>query len=276
MRRALGKGLTQLLGDQVDSQVTELNVDQIFPRTDQPRKQFDETTLRELADSIRNVGILQPLVVRIISEGRYEIVAGERRFRAAKLSGLSVVPVWVKNIDHDQMIEVALIENIQRENLNAYECALAYRTLMDEYRYTQEQLSEKLGKSRSALANTLRLLKLQQPILDALSQGALSEGHARALLSLQEPEARNTLFEKILSEGLSVRQAEKWAKLYRKKMLFPEIDSVVLNLEKSLQQEIQRKIRLPIIVEMKREDRGRIVLEFKNQTQLEKILSLLN
>lgn len=276
MRRALGKGLTQLLGDQVDSQVTELNVDQIFPRTDQPRKQFDETTLRELADSIRNVGILQHLVVRIISEGRYEIVAGERRFRAAKLSGLSVVPVWVKNIDHDQMIEVALIENIQRENLNAYECALAYRTLMDEYRYTQEQLSEKLGKSRSALANTLRLLKLQQPILDALSQGALSEGHARALLSLQEPEARNTLFEKILSEGLSVRQAEKWAKLYRKKMLFPEIDSVVLNLEKSLQQEIQRKIRLPIIVEMKREDRGRIVLEFKNQTQLEKILSLLN
>ncbi len=214
MRRALGKGLSQLLGEQAEpSGITTISVNAIRANTQQPRTQFDEEALAELSDSIREFGILQPLVVRPLAEGQYELIAGERRLRAAKLAGLREVPATVRAASAQVSLEIALIENIQREDITAMECAVAYRRLSDEFGLTQEQVAQRVGKSRAAISNTMRLLKLPPVIQEAILHESISEGHARALLMVDSPLRQQALFERILRDGLSVRETERLARV---------------------------------------------------------------
>ncbi|HRF59145.1 MAG TPA: ParB/RepB/Spo0J family partition protein [Fimbriimonadaceae bacterium] len=208
MRRSLGKGLTQLIGEQSDSSVAEIELGAIQPNSRQPRTVFDEDALDELAASIKQVGILQPIVVRPIAEGRYELIAGERRWRAAARAGLATIPALIRSATGESSLELALIENVQRENIGALECARAYRQLVDEFRLTQEQVADRVGKSRVAIANTLRLLKLPAEVLRELEAGTISEGHARALLGLTSAVAQIALCRRIVAKGLSVREVE--------------------------------------------------------------------
>lgn len=189
----------------------EVQLEAIVPNPRQPRSHFAPGTLAELAESIRTHGILQPLVVRPLGSGRYELIAGERRFRAARLAGLSVVPVSIRTADAKGSLELALIENLQREDIGPLESARAYRQLMDEFDLTQEQVAERVGKSRTAVANTVRLLRLPPRILEALERGTVSEGHVRPLLSVAQPVEQLALFEKIVQQGLSSKQVEKLA-----------------------------------------------------------------
>lgn len=209
MRRALGKGLAQLLGEQFESSVSEVPIDLIAPNPLQPRQHFDQAEIEELANSIREVGLLQPLVVRPTPEGGYELIAGERRLRASRLAGLKTVPVLVRPSGDQASLELALIENLQRSDISPVESAKAFRRLMQEFGLTQEQVAERVGKSRTAVANTLRLLKLPPPALEALEKGEITEGHARALLTLGSEDHVLTLLDRVVRTGMSVRDTEK-------------------------------------------------------------------
>ena len=195
----------------------QLRLTQIEPNKKQPRKDFDKEKISILSESIKEHGLIQPIVVMESKPGRYIIVAGERRWRAAKEAGLKEVPVVIRDYTEEEAAEIALIENLQREDLNPVEEALGYRALMDEFKMTQEEVSRKIGKSRSAIANTIRLLALEEKILDYLKYGEITEGHARAILTLPEGEMRNELTERIISEDLNVRQAESIARLMLKR-----------------------------------------------------------
>ncbi len=211
--RGLGKGLEALFADsegETTGSVSTVRLSEIEPNLSQPRKDFDEAALTELADSIAAHGVLQPLLIRPMAGGRYQIVAGERRWRAARMAGIEEVPALIRELSDSETDQLALIENLQREDLNAVETAEGYRRLMNKYGMTQEQLSEAIGKSRSAIANTLRILTLPENILPMVVDGSLSAGHAKAILSAPE-EKRVELAKKIATEGLSVREAEKLA-----------------------------------------------------------------
>ena len=216
--RGLGKGLGALLGDAAlqsqEGGSVSLPLAQVEPGLKQPRKRFDEETLADLADSIRTHGIIQPLTVRRLSSGYYQIIAGERRWRAAKLAGLSEVPAVIIEADDRKVMELGLIENLQRENLNPMEEAMGYRTLMEEYGLTQEETAQRVGKSRPAVANALRLIALPDAIRHLVEEGQLSAGHARALLSISSSTLQKKLAQKIIAEGLSVRQTEALAKRF--------------------------------------------------------------
>jgi ParB family chromosome partitioning protein len=207
----LGRGIETIFIDNSDDnagKVTILRIGQIEPRGGQPRKFFDAASLESLSESIKLHGVLQPIIVREIGDEHYQIIAGERRFRAAKMANLKEIPVVVVDGDDQQTDEIALIENIQRENLNPVEEAQAYKSLIEDYNLTQEQLSEKLGKSRSAIANSMRLLLLPEKVRDVLAKGEISAGHARALLSLTDEALINLLVDRIIVEDLSVRAIE--------------------------------------------------------------------
>ena len=216
--RGLGKGLGALLGDAAlqsqEGGSVSLPLAQVEPGLKQPRKRFDEETLADLADSIRSHGIIQPLTVRRLSSGYYQIIAGERRWRAAKLAGLSEVPAVIIEADDRKVMELGLIENLQREDLNPMEEAMGYRTLMEEYGLTQEETAQRVGKSRPAVANALRLIALPDAIRHLVEEGQLSAGHARALLSISSSTLQKKLAQKIIAEGLSVRQTEALAKRF--------------------------------------------------------------
>ncbi|WP_033117601.1 ParB/RepB/Spo0J family partition protein [Intestinimonas butyriciproducens] len=216
--RGLGKGLGALLGDAAlqsqEGGSVSLPLAQVEPGLKQPRKRFDEETLADLADSIRTHGIIQPLTVRRLSSGYYQIIAGERRWRAAKLAGLSEVPAVIIEADDRKVMELGLIENLQREDLNPMEEAMGYRTLMEEYGLTQEETAQRVGKSRPAIANALRLIALPDAIRHLVEEGQLSAGHARALLSISSSTLQKKLAQKIIAEGLSVRQTEALAKRF--------------------------------------------------------------
>lgn len=216
--RGLGKGLGALLGDAAlqsqEGGSVSLPLAQVEPGLKQPRKRFDEVTLADLADSIRTHGIIQPLTVRRLSSGYYQIIAGERRWRAAKLAGLSEVPAVIIEADDRKVMELGLIENLQREDLNPMEEAMGYRTLMEEYGLTQEETAQRVGKSRPAIANALRLIALPDAIRHLVEEGQLSAGHARALLSISSSTLQKKLAQKIIAEGLSVRQTEALAKRF--------------------------------------------------------------
>lgn len=210
MRRALGKGLAQLIeAQQTESGVATIAVADLIPNRQQPRTHFDDEHLEELSASIKEHGVLQPILVRSIADSRYEIIAGERRFRAAVLAGLTEIPALVRAASAQDALQIALIENIQREDISAIECARAYKELADAYGMTQEQIAVKVGKSRVAITNALRLLRLPGDIQDALEQGLISEGHARALLGLDSVVQQLALFKKILEIGLTVREVER-------------------------------------------------------------------
>lgn len=220
----LGKGISALIGEydnssfevekleSVGAKIKEIELNKIKANPNQPRKTFDPEALSELSQSIKNQGVLQPLLVEEIAKDSYVIVAGERRYRASKLAGLTTVPCMVRTFSDVQRMEVSLIENIQRENLNPVEEAQAYQYLLTKQEIKQEELAKKLGKSRPAIANSLRLLNLPQNMLDSLKNGNFSSGHARALLSVENPADRELLYRAIVKDGLSVRQAETMAK----------------------------------------------------------------
>ena len=216
-RNALGRGLESLISiSDIDpggsSAISEIEVSRITPNPEQPRRDFDEESLEELAGSISELGVIQPLTLRLVDDGNYQIIAGERRWRAATKAGLQTVPAYVRTASDSEVNEMALIENIQREDLNAVEVALAFKKLIDTYHLTQERLSERIGKKRATVANHLRLLKLPAEIQLGLRDRKLDMGHARALLSVDDPKKQLKLYNRILKEGLSVRRVEEIAR----------------------------------------------------------------
>ncbi len=214
---ALGRGLDALIstGDvhtDGSSSINEVEIASIVANPNQPRREFDETALSELSDSIRQIGIVQPITLREMADGTYQIIAGERRWRASQMAGLSTIPAYIRTADDENMMQMALVENIQREDLNAIEIALAYQSLIEQHRLTQEKLSEMVGKNRATVANTLRLLKLPAPVQMALQRKEIDPGHARALLSLPKASDQIKLFKETLKRGYSVRQIEEIVK----------------------------------------------------------------
>lgn len=276
----LGRGLNALLGDpdlqpQGEGSVT-LPISQVEPGLNQPRKRFEQGALDDLAESIRVHGIIQPLTVRRLATGYYQIIAGERRWRAAKAAGLQEVPAVIIEADDRKVMELGLIENLQREDLNPAEEARGYRTLMEEYGLTQEQVAQQMGKSRPAITNTLRLLALPDEVMQLLEDGTLSAGHARALLSLPSPELQREAAKRVAEEQLSVRQTEALVKALQKekrekpKPQGPDLSLYLGELEKDLSGRLGRKVRIS-----HKGKKGRIELEYYNEQDLEALLQQL-
>ena len=281
----LGKGLDALLGEVTVSQggsegALSLPIAQVSPGLNQPRKYFDQEALDELADSIRAHGIIQPLTVRRMQTGYYQIIAGERRWRAAKLAGLAQVPVTVIEADDRKVKELALIENLQREDLNPIEEAAGYAELMREYGMTQDLLAIQLGKSRPAIANALRLLSLSESVQAMVEDGRLSLGHAKAVLSLARPEQQEKLAELVVTRQLSVRETEKFAKGGFKAVEIEEVSPplpekddpkiYIAALEEDLGKRLQRKVTI-----MAGKRKGKIQLEYYDSEDLETLLAIL-
>ena len=278
--KGLGKGLGALLGD-FDQETPEktpyklLPIYKVEPNPDQPRQDFDEEELAALSESIAEHGIIQPLTVRELDSGYYQIIAGERRWRAARMAGLSEVPAIVMEADDRKVKELALIENLQRQDLNPVEEALGYQSLMADYGLTQEEAAARVGKSRPSVANALRLLNLPDPLLEKLRAGELTAGHARAVLSLKTEKKQIEAAQKIIALGLSVRQAELLCKNMAKEPVKKEppvtlaVDYVA-ECEKSLSRHLGRGVK---IVNGKR--KGRFELEFYGQDDLQNLLDVL-
>ena len=276
----LGRGLNALLGDpelpaQGEGSVT-LPISQVEPGLNQPRKRFEQGALDDLAESIRIHGIIQPLTVRRLASGYYQIVAGERRWRAAKLAGRDKVPVVIIEADDRKVMELGLIENLQREDLNPAEEARGYQTLMEEYGLTQEQVAQQMGKSRPAITNTLRLLALPPEVMGLLEEGVLSAGHARAILGAPTAALQREAAKKVVDGQLSVRQTEALIKALQKekpdkpKEQGPDLSLYLGELEKDLSGRLGRKVKIA-----HRGKKGRIELEYYNEQDLEALLELL-
>lgn len=276
-RPALGRGLSALIPDAPapapSERALEIDTDLLRPNRLQPRKAMDEAALEDLARSIRGNGIIQPIVVRKVDDGGYEIVAGERRWRAAQRLGLLKVPVVVRDIPEDRLLAAALIENIQRENLNPMEEAQAYRRLVDDFQLTQEQIADAVGKDRSSIANYLRLLRLPDEVRANLASGALSMGHARALLAMTDAGAQRGLARDIVSRQLSVREAEA---LVRKAVApapsrtEPQKDVHTRAAEDKLRLALGARVQIA-----RRGKGGRIEIEFANEDELQRIFEYL-
>ncbi len=287
--KGLGRGLDALLSnagqdsgirhDNSSSPLTsikEIELSQIIPNPFQPRSEFDRQKLQELADSIKQLGVIQPITVKKISVGRYQIISGERRFRASGIAGLSTIPAYVKEVDEDSMLEMALVENIQREDLDAIDIAISFQRLIDECHLTQEALSPRVGKNRATIANYLRLLKLPPKIQMAIKSGALTMGHAKAILSMDKEDAQIRLAERVVSEGLSVREtealAQKPAAATPKKESQPTV--AVPQAAQSVGDIFGKYFSGKISVKPKRNG-GDIVLHYKNLEQLNVLLKAL-
>jgi ParB family chromosome partitioning protein len=276
-KRGLGRGLEALIPMEQKSEeiVQEIDIKKIIANDRQPRKDFNEQKLDELADSMKQHGVLQPVILRK-KGSTYELVAGERRWRAAAKAGIEKIPAIVKELSNSDVMEIALIENLQREDLNPMEEALAYRSLMSDFGLTQEELSKRVGKSRSLIANTVRLLNLDKEIQDLVSQDKLTAGHARALLSIQGNKERLNLAKKISAEALSVRQTEQIVKKIsderkQKKIQRPkEINPVMLDITEKLQRTLGTRVRIK-----GNEKRGKIEIEFYSGDELERILETI-
>ncbi|WP_280771261.1 ParB/RepB/Spo0J family partition protein [Salipaludibacillus daqingensis] len=282
MARGLGKGIGAFFPDadateQLADNIQEIKVSELRPNPYQPRKVFEKEAIDELKVSIEQHGILQPLIVRKSIKG-YEIVVGERRFRAAKEAKLKVVPAVVKDLTEDEMMEIALIENLQRENLNPLEEAKAYQKLMEHLQVTQEELSKKLGKSRPYIANHVRLLQLPQIAQQYLSEGKLSMGHARALLGLKDRNELTSLIQKVLKERMSVRQLEEWIQRSNDNVSRETSDSTKKSLSPFLKdREATLKSYFGTNVQIKQgRNKGKIEIDFFTDDDLERILELLH
>lgn len=276
----LGRGLNALLGDpdlpEQNEGSVSLPISQVEPGLNQPRKRFDEEALSDLAESIRVHGIIQPLTVRRLATGYYQIIAGERRWRAAKAAGLQEVPAVIIEADDRKVMELGLIENLQREDLNPAEEARGYRTLMEEYGLSQEQVARQMGKSRPAVTNTLRLLSLPGEVIKLVEEGNLSAGHARAILGAPTAALQRETAARVVKEQLSVRQTEALIKaLQKEKRETPRAQGADLSLylgelEKDLAGRLGRKVKIA-----HKGKKGRIELEYYNEQDLETLLSLL-
>ena len=279
----LGAGLGALFGEEPVSAApqapetdTKLPISKVEPRSDQPRAIFDEDALAELSESIRQHGLIQPITVRPLDSGYYQIIAGERRWRAARAAGLEEVPVRIIEADDQQAMELALVENLQRQDLNPLEEARGYRTLMEDYGLTQEETAVSVGKSRPAVANALRLLTLSAPVLALVEQGALSAGHARALLPIRDAAAQKALADTVIAKHLSVRQTEllaaRMAKEPKKQTSVPAALTVdyVKEAERELENALGRKVKL---IDGKK--KGKIEIEFYGADDREKLIENL-
>lgn len=283
-RNALGRGLDSLISmDDVQpsgsSAINEIAIDLIKPNPDQPRINFDEDALEELATSIRELGIIQPLTLRSAEAGTYMIISGERRYRAAKLAGLDTVPAYVRTANDSELTEMALIENIQREDLNAIEIALTFRKLIDQYNLTQERLSERIGKKRATIANFLRLLKLPAEVQLGLRDKAVDMGHARALLSVEKPTMQLKLYNEILKKGLSVRQVEQRAKeMNEEGSTEPKAPAKKVNNADYdvLKQHLSKSFGVAVSFACNKDGKGKISFPFKNEDELERIIRIFD
>ena len=266
------------------SNLNEIAISQIEPNPNQPRHEFDEQALKELAMSIREIGIITPITVRQTESGTYQIIAGERRWRAARIAGLSVIPAIVRELSDREVMEQALIENIQREDLNPIEEASAMQNLLKNHKLTQEQLAKKLGKPRATIANTLRILNLDESLQEFVSRGDLSEGHAKAILGLKEKEDQRKVADVIMTRDLNVRQAEALVKKYieaqdnpaKKKVIEqPDIRFTlsIKDVETRLKKELGAKTKIKVLDNTT--GRGRIVIDYKNNEDLDRLIEIL-
>lgn len=275
----LGRGLDALIStDSVktggSSSISEIAISKIKANPNQPRREFDPEALQELADSIKEIGIIQPITLRQMEDGTYQIIAGERRFRASQLAGLSTLPAYIRTADDENVMEMALIENIQREDLNAMEIALAYQHLLDEYDLTQERLSERVGKKRTTIANYLRLLKLPAQIQMALKNHELDMGHARALLSLDNPVDQINLFQDIQIMGYSVRKVEEIIKKMKStKTPAPAKSAGEYDL---LKKHLSNFFNTDVQLTCNAKGKGKIAITFKDEDELQRIITLLD
>ena len=285
-RRALGKGLDSLIQPtdirtEGSSAINDIPINQITPNPDQPRQKFDEEALEELASSIRELGIIQPLTLRSMGDGTYQIISGERRYRASLLAGLETVPAYIRTANDSEVTEMALIENIQREDLNAIEIALTFRKLIDQYHLTQERLSERIGKKRATIANFLRLLKLPAEVQLGLHDHTVDMGHARALLSLDDPKLQLKLYNETIKKELSVRQVEQRAKQMQQAAESErpqqsggrQIHSKDYEI---LQKHLTTAFGVPVKFTCDQSGKGKITFPFTNEEQLEKIIRIFD
>ena len=287
-KRAMGRGLGAILSSEskvsinsatdegaevLVGNIVEVSLDDIYPNASQPRTYFDEKALNDLAQSIKNLGVIQPITLRKDGD-RFEIISGERRFRASKIAGLKSVPAYIRLVNDQELLEMALVENIQREDLDAIEVALTYQRLLDEIGLTQENLSQRVGKERSTITNSIRLLRLSPDVQNAVRSGEISAGHGRAILSLDSEELQQKLFQKIISEGLNVRQAELAANAFKNPTKSLTRAKTLSNehrkAEKKLADILDVKVEIKTAANGKK---GKIVLDFKNEKELEQILS---
>lgn len=288
-RGGLGKGLDSLIPDtgktaekvKVVEKVVEkpieikLKINQVEPNREQPRKVFDEESLQELAESIKQFGVLQPLIVQKRKD-YYEIIAGERRWRAAKLAGLKEVPVVIREMTDQEIVEISLIENIQRENLNPIEEATAYKRLLTEFNLKQEEVAERVSKSRTAVTNSMRLLKLDERVQQMVIEGMLSTGHARALLAIEDNDLQFQMATKIYNEKLSVRDVEKLVKnLGKKKPEKKEENAQQAAVFQDLEEKMKAALGTKVSINRKNDQKGKIEIEYYSMDELERLMEIL-
>ena len=291
-KRAMGRGLGAILNseskntihtateagaEKLVGNIVEVPIEDIYPNATQPRTYFDEKALTDLAQSIKSLGVIQPITLRK-DKDKFEIISGERRFRASKLAGLKTIPAYIRLVNDQELLEMALVENIQREDLDAIEVALTYQRLLEEIGLTQENLSQRVGKERSTITNSLRLLRLTPEVQNAIRSAAISAGHGRAILSLDTEEEQQQLFEQIIKEGLNVRQAEALASAIKnpkeKKIKAQrEISNYHKKVQKNLSDLLDTKVEIKTSANGKK---GKLVLDFKNEAVLEEILAYFN
>lgn len=292
-RGGLGKGLDSLITDKVgsgnntaetasakkaepDKDVTFVKIGKVEPNREQPRKNFDEDALLELSESLKQYGVLQPLLVQD-KKDYYEIIAGERRWRAAKLAGLKEVPVIIKNLTEQEIVEISLIENIQRENLNPIEEALAYKRLLNEFNLKQDEVAERVSKSRTAVTNSMRLLKLDERVQQMVIDDLISTGHARALLGITDNEQQYAFAQQIFDEKLSVRETEKLVKKLQKqkpeKQKQPVDDSMSVFYE-DMEQKLKAIMGTKVAIHQKDNQKGKIEIDYYSTDELERIMEL--
>lgn len=283
---ALGRGLDSLIATDApvrtegSSSINEVAISQIRPNPNQPRREFDPEALQELADSIAQLGIVQPITLRHMEEGHYEIIAGERRWRASQLAGLTKIPAYIRTANDEKMMQMALVENIQREDLNAIEVALAYQQLIEQHRLTQDELSRNVGKNRATIANALRLLKLPAAVQLALQQRTLTAGHGRALLGLESPTQQMRLFREIMAKGYSVRMVEDMvARLNageevtsgRKKLVSETAQNPTFT---ALREQLSSVFATKVQLTCNQEGKGKISIPFANAEELEQLMKV--
>lgn len=289
-RKAMGRGLSALLketgeinsasdqhADKVVGAIAEIDIKLISPNPDQPRTNFSKEALEELAASIKELGIIQPITVRKNKSGNFTIISGERRFRAAKIAGLEKMPAYVRLADDQAMLEMALVENIQREELDAIEIALSYQRLIEECQLTQESMSERVGKKRSTVTNYLRLLKLQPMIQAGLRDKMISMGHARALVNVDGEEDQLKIYEQIIARGLNVRQVEEAVRKMKEDQPKSSAKPASALPEKyrGMRDELSQQLEADVAMTRSKRGKGKIVINFKNDEELERILTAI-
>ena len=286
---ALGRGLDALISTEEElhtsgsSSISEVPVFKIKANPNQPRREFSTEALQELAESIRQIGIIQPITLRLMEDGTYQIIAGERRWRASQMAGLTSIPAYVRTADDENMMQMALVENSQREDLNAIEIALAYQNLIEQYNLTQDKLSEKVGKNRATIANYLRLLKLPAQVQVALQNKEVDQGHARALLGLDKPSLQVKLFNEIKEKGYSVRQVEEMVKALNNGETLKSGRRTLKPAGKKLPEEyaeLQGRLRdmfsTKVQMTCSGQGKGKITIPFASEEELERIITTLD